>query len=26
VINNRGEFDNDTLAHQLIDHDERGVY
>jgi CBS domain-containing protein len=26
VINNRGEFDNDALAHQLIDHDERGVY
>jgi predicted transcriptional regulator len=26
VINNRGEFNNDALAHQLIDHDERGVY
>lgn len=26
VINYKGEFDNDALAHQLIDQDEKGVY
>lgn len=26
VINNRGEFNNAALAHQLIDQDERSVY
>lgn len=26
VINHKGEFDDDALAHQLIDQDERGVY
>jgi CBS domain-containing protein len=26
VINFKGEFDNDALAHQLIDQDERSVY
>lgn len=26
VINNKGEFDNAALAHQLIDQDEKGVY
>src|SRR5215218_11436964 len=26
VINYKGEFDYDAMAHQLIDNDERGVY
>ena len=26
VINYKGDFNNDALAHQLIDQDERGIY